>query len=303
MIVYKELSSIGQDLGYDIKTLYSISNSLHKHYITVKIPKRQGGYRALSIPDMPLKCIQKRITEVLLSQMPVSPYAKAYRYGGSAVKNAKPHINKSVVLKLDIKDFFGSILYSSVKEIAFPKERYSENIRILLAMLCYCGDALPQGAPTSPAISNIIMFDFDNTVGAWCKERGIAYTRYCDDLTFSGDFDPKTVIEYVRLELRKKGYFLNAEKTVVARKSNKQIVTGIVVNEKLNIPKQYKKEIRQAVYYCKKFGIENHMAYADITDTPEHYALTLLGKVNYVLSVCPDDKEFADYRKYLKSFI
>ena len=303
MIIYTETSSIEQDLGYDIKTLYSVSCSLRRHYVTIKIPKKQGGYRTLSIPDTPLKCIQKRIAEVLLSQMPVSPYAKAYRYGGSTVKNAAPHINKNVVLKLDIRDFFNSILYSTVKETAFPREKYSENIRILLSVLCYYNDALPQGAPTSPAISNIIMCDFDNTIGSWCGKRNIAYTRYCDDMTFSGDFDPNEIIKYVELELRKKGFFLNNRKTVVARKSNKQIVTGIVVNKKLNIPRQYKKDIRQALYYCRKFGVESHMAYANITDTAERYILKLLGKVNYVLSVCPNDKEFVDYRNYLKGLI
>lgn len=303
MIVYKEISSIEQDLEYDIKTLYSISYSLHRHYHSLKIPKKQGGYRILSIPDMPLKCIQKRIADVLLSQIAISPYAKAYRYGGNNIKNATPHINKDIVLKLDIRDFFDNILYSTVKQKAFPKEKYSENIRILLSMLCYYNDALPQGAATSPAISNIIMCEFDNTVGSWCRKRGIAYTRYCDDMTFSGDFNPNEVIKYVRFELRKMGYFLNNKKTIVAHKSNKQIVTGIVVNQKLNISKKYKKDIRQAIYYCKKFGIENHMTSVNINDSTEGYILKLLGKVNYVLSVCPNNIEFIDYRKYLKGLI
>ncbi len=303
MIIYTEISSIEQDLGYDIKTLYSISYSLRRHYISIKVPKKQGGYRILSIPDTPLKCIQKRIADVLLSQMPVSPYAKAYRYGGSVVKNAAPHINKDIVLKLDIRDFFNSILYSTVKENAFPKEKYAENIRILLSVLCYYNDALPQGAPTSPAISNIIMCEFDNTIGSFCEKHSISYTRYCDDMTFSGSFNPKEVVTCVESELKKMGLFLNKKKTIVARRSNKQIVTGIVVNKKLNVPRQYKKDIRQALYYCKKFGVENHMASANINDTPEHYILKLLGKVNYVLSVCPNDKEFIDYRKYLKGLM
>ena len=292
MIVYKEISSIEQDLEYDIRTLYSISYSLHRHYHSIKISKRQGGYRVLSIPDMPLKCIQKRIADVLLSQITISPYAKA-----------TPHINKDIVLKLDIRDFFNNILYSTVKEKAFPKEKYSENIRILLSMLCYYNDALPQGAPTSPFISNIIMCEFDNTVGSWCGKHGVAYTRYCDDMTFSGNFNPNEVIKYVRFELRKMGFFLNNKKTIVAHKSNKQIVTGIIVNKKLNIPRKYKKDIRQAIYYCKKFGVYNHMESANINDTVESYILKLMGKVNYVLSVCPNDKEFMGYRNYLKSLI
>ena len=94
-------------------------------------------------------------------------------------------------------------------------------------------------------ISNIIMRDFDNKIGAWCYEHEIAYTRYCDDMTFSGDFDPKLVIHLVKSELKKLGLFLNDQKTVVVRKGQKHSVTGIVVNEKLSAPSKYKKKIRQ----------------------------------------------------------
>lgn len=101
-------------------------------------------------PDPLLKHIQRQILRVLLVHMPVSPYATAYRYGGSTLCNAAPHVGKPCVLKLDIRHFFDSILYSAVKETAFPAEVYAENLRILLAMLCYGWDRLPQGAPTSP---------------------------------------------------------------------------------------------------------------------------------------------------------
>ena len=208
MIVYRELSSLVRDLGIPAGTLYAVSNTLDRHYIRRQLPKSSGGVRELSVPDPLLKHIQRQILRVLLVHMPVSPYAMAYRYGGSTLCNAAPHVGKPCVLKLDIRHFFDSILYSAVKETAFPAEVYAENLRILLAMLCYGWDRLPQGAPTSPCITNILMRDFDNEVGAWCRERQIAYTRYCDDMTFSGDFARDEVLRCVEPRLRALGFYL-----------------------------------------------------------------------------------------------
>ena len=93
--------------------------------------------------------------------------------------------------------------------------------------LGYYKDVLPQGAPSSPAITNLIMFSFDEHLGQWCRERNIAYTRYCDDMTFSGDFDPAEVTDFVRSELKKLGFLLNEQKTQVQRPGWQQSVTGI----------------------------------------------------------------------------
>ena len=201
MIVYRELSSLERDLGINAKTLYAGSNNISKHYHKAQLSKKSGGYRNLAVPDEVLKSIQKQIAEILLIHMPVSRYAKAYQFGSSTLSNAKHHVGKQVVLKLDILHFFDSIQYSTVKDKVFPAQIYAEPLRILLTMLCYHKDALPQGAPSSPAITNIILYGFDELVGQWCRERGISYTRYCDDMTFSGDFDPAEVIRFVRLEL------------------------------------------------------------------------------------------------------
>ena len=299
MIVYRELSSLEQDLGISAKTLYAVSNNLSKHYRKAKLPKKNGGFRNLSVPDEVLKSIQKQIAEVLLIHMPVSRYAKAYRFGSSTVRNAKHHVVKQVVLKLDILHFFDSIRYSTVKDKVFPEEIYAEPLRILLTMLCYHKDALPQGAPSSPAITNIILYEFDEQIGRWCRERGIAYTRYCDDMTFSGAFDPAEVIRYVRLELKKMGFLLNEQKTRIQHPGQQQTVTGIVVNEKLSIPANYRRKLRQELYYCKKFGIQEHLHKIDLEIPENTYRIQLLGKVNYVLQVHPNDKDMLDARKWL----
>lgn len=299
MIIYRELSSLEQDLGITAKTLYAVSNSLSKHYHKVNLLKKNGGFRKLSVPDEVLKLIQKRITDTLLIQMPVSRYAKAYQFGSSTIRNAKLHVGKQIVLKLDILHFFDSIGYTTVKDKAFPAEIYAEPLRILLTMLCYHKDALPQGAPSSPAITNIIMFDFDELIGQWCRNRGISYTRYCDDMTFSGNFDPNEVIQLVRTELKKMGFLLNEQKTHIQRTGQQQVVTGIVVNEKLSIPATYRRELRQDLYYCQKYGIQEHIKKTGLDISEETYRMHLLGKVNYVLQVHPKDAAMLDARKWL----
>ena len=165
-------------------------------------------------------------------------------------------------------------------------------------MLCYYKESLPQGAPTSPAITNIIMYDFDETVGAFCNKKKISYTRYCDDMTFSGDFDEREIIGFVRSELLKLGLFLKKRKTAVIPATKRQTVTGIVVNEKLNLTKGYKKNIRQEMYYIKKFGLDEHLNKRGLTDKHQ-YLLSLRGRIAFVLQTVPNDREFLEYQKFL----
>lgn len=299
-ILYQELSSLEHDLGVKARTLYAMSNRLGKHYHPVRLPKADGSYRLLYVPDEPLKRIQRKIQNVLLVDCELSPYATAYRYGGSIIKNARPHVGKDRILKLDIRNFFDSIRYSTVKDRVFPSERYSEKNRILLTMLCYYRDALPQGAPTSPAISNIIMRDFDNAIGAWCAKRGIVYTRYCDDMTFSGPVNADEVASLVRQRLAADGFRLNERKTKCIDSHHRQTVTGIVVNSKENTAISYRKQLRQEMYYCQKFGIESHLLRIGIDSSPDQYLRRLSGKINFVLSVSPDHKEMEGYKQWVK---
>ena len=300
MIVYRELESLELDLGFSAKTLYGLSNNIEKHYRNAYIPKRDGSKRKLSVPDLILSKVQRSIADNILAGYPVSKYAKAYKTGSSVIHNALPHVRKKKILKLDIDAFFDHILYSQVKDVVFYKEKYSEPIRVLLTMLCYYKDSLPQGAPTSPAITNIIMYDFDETVGAFCNEKSIAYTRYCDDMTFSGDFDEKEVISFVKNELSKLGLHLKNRKTSVIPATKRQRVTGIVVNEKVNVAKEYKKKIRQELYYIRKFGLDGHLNKIGVFDQ-EKYLLSLKGRIAFVLQTMPNDGEFTEYQKMLHS--
>lgn len=298
MIVYREAASLARDLGVEVRTLYALSNSLPAHYHTVEIPKKDGGVRRLTVPDEALKRVQRAILHRLLVHMPVSPCAAAYRFGGGAVRGAARHVGSRQVLRLDIQHFFDSVRYSAVKDAVFPPEIFSEPLRVLLTMLCYYRDSLPQGAPTSPAIVNILLRDFDRRVGAWCRAREITYTRYCDDLTFSGE-DLTGVRPMAEAELRALGFFLNDHKTRLRSAGRRQTVTGLVVNEKVSVPREKRRAIRQAVYCCRRFGVEGHLERTGETLSPEVCLDRLLGQVGYVLQADPGCAWAPEARRWL----
>ena len=304
MIVYTEFRSLEQDLGIPIRTLFALSNNISAHYRSVTLKKKDGGERVLSVPDPILKKVQRAIASTLLTHQPISPYASAYRYGASVQANALPHVGQRMLLKLDIKHFFDSITYSDVKDRCFPAQRFSEPIRILLTMLCYYKDALPQGAPSSPAITNIIMRESDGIIGEYCRAHGIRYTRYCDDMAFSGEkIDVRELTELVRKELLHHGFFLNEKKTVLAVSGMRQSVTGIVVNSRADVPREYKDRIRQEIYYCKKFGVEEHLRRTGSELEPRAYLTSLLGRISFVLHTRPDLEQFKGYREYVKRLL
>ncbi len=298
MIVYRETSTLARDLGIDVRTLYAVSNSLPAHYRLVQIPKRDGGRRQLAVPDESLKRIQRSIQRNLLARMPVSAHATAYRCGSGAVRNAARHVGQREVLRLDIRRFFDSVRYTAVKETVFPPEIFSEPLRILLTMLCYYRDGLPQGAPTSPAIVNILLRDLDERLGAWCRERGVTYSRYCDDLVFSGQI-LDGVREKAEEELQTLGFFLHEGKTCLRRDGRRQMVTGLVVNHGLHVPAEDRRAVRQAVYYCRRFGVEDHLRRTGREETPQAYLDHLLGWTGYILMADPSDAAAERDRQWL----
>lgn len=338
MIVYRELSTLENDLGIPAGVLYAVSNTLSSHYRTVKIPKKDGGFRTLRVPDRLLSHIQRRIYRVLLISRPVSAYGVAYRPGTSLVSGAGRHCasfrrkNAAVcrdvapgstpestpesapetvcpesgqafwgasLLKLDIRDFFDSILWAHVKEYAFPAEIFSEPLRVLLTNLCYDGDRLPQGAPTSPAISNLVMADFDAELGAFCESRGIVYTRYSDDMCFSGAVEPGVILPLVQGLLRQKGMFLNHRKTAFIPCGHRQTVTGLVVGERPSVPRKIRRTLRQELYYIRKYSLEDHLRTLGFPCSPAEYRRHLLGRIAFVLSVHPEDTALLQAKAWL----
>ena len=283
-----------------IKTIYSISNNIEKNYKVYKIKKRNGKYRTIYEPNLVLKHIQKQILINILNNKSISKYAKAYHKEISLKDNAIPHINKKIILKLDIKNFFESISFLDVYNACFSIEYFPKSVGFILTYLCTYDNHLTQGSPTSAYISNLIMKEFDEEIGNWCNINGISYTRYSDDMTFSGNFNPSELIIKIRKMLYKLGLELNNDKIHIVNKSQSQSVTGIIVNEKLQVNAKYRNKIRQEIYYIKKFGLKSHLNKCNININELKYLDKLYGRILYVLQINKFDQEFLKYKKFIE---
>lgn len=286
-----------------IRTLYSITNNIKDNYKIYKIEKKNGKYRTIYEPKSLLKHIQKQILNNILENKKISKYATAYHKGISLKDNAISHINKEIILKLDIKNFFDNISFYDIYNSCFPIEYFPKSVGMLLTSLCTYNGKLIQGSPTSSYISNLVMKEFDEILGLWCDKNNISYTRYSDDMTFSGNFNPSEIIIKVRKMLYKLGLELNESKIHVINRSNRQIVTGIVVNEKIQVSSKYRNKIRQEIYYINKFGLESHLLNNNIKISHKKYLNILYGKILYVLQINENDEEFIKYKIIIKEIM
>ncbi|WP_430735345.1 retron St85 family RNA-directed DNA polymerase [Halodesulfovibrio aestuarii] len=284
-------------VGYAPQYVMGVANNSTEFYRNFHIAKRNGSRRSISEPLPSLKEIQYWILENILEQLPISPYAKAYRKGYGLRHNARFHRKQDVLVRIDIKNFFPSLQIGLVFNL-FRSLGYSESVAALLSQLCCKDNALPQGAPTSPYLSNVLCKDIDTSLATYAKEKEYRYTRYADDLFFSGAVFPSSLLGFVKLVLAKYQLKINYSKVKVYRKENQQRVTGVVVNNKMQVPRTYRKKLRQEVYYIKKNGLYGHMLHKGITQS--NYLEHLIGKANHILNVNPKDKEALTTLAFLK---
>lgn len=287
-------------LGYSPIYIYAVANSAIDFYYRYRVPKKNGGFREISAPLPNLKEIQRWILDNILYCFEVSPYAKAYIKGKSIKDNVRFHRRQKKVLSLDIKGFYDNLTDWMVYNL-FLDIGYGKDVSMLLAQLCCLEGCLPQGAPTSSVISNVIMKKFDYKIGNICKERKIRFTRYADDMTFSGEFDEIEIIRIVRNNLKELNLRLNDSKTRTRNQGQQQEVTGIVVNHTPQVSKKVRKDIRKNIYYINKYGLESHLNY--IGEERRNYLDHLYGQINYALFINPKDKEMWKYKNFLEEFI
>lgn len=273
-------------LGIKWKSLKKIISNSQKMYYDFNISKRNGGKRKISMPNEVLKEIQALIKEKILEKIKISDKANGFVVNKSIITNAKEHLNKDKILNIDLKDFFPSIHKNRVYYIFKNLCGYNNDVSFCLTNLVTYKNSLPQGAPTSPILSNIVSYMMDIRLDKMSQKLGIKYTRYADDITFSGSYDliNSKLLEYVTTIIEDCGFEINNKKTRFAGKGKKQEVTGLIVNnDKINVPKRYIKEIRQELYYINKFGIKEHRAKVGFEN--KYYKEHLLGKILYVKSV------------------
>ncbi len=231
-----------------------------RQYARFRIPKRQGGSRELSAPRPALKHVQRWVHQHILTELEVHSACHGFARGRSIATNAAPHVQHDLVLKLDLIDFFPSVRSSSVYRL-FRRVGYSASVARLLTSLVTLNGGLPQGSPASPQLANLIATEMDRRLSGFASSHGLIYTRYADDLTFSGPFvahyRAKRMIETI---VRDSGFRPNEAKARYLHRSTRQSVTGIVVNDVVNWPRSRRRWLRQELYYLERFGVDAHLA-------------------------------------------
>ena len=231
-------------------------DQLYRHF---NVPKKSGGIRTIEAPCDKLKAIQRWIKDDILDSFSSSEYATGFKKGKSIVDNARPHVGKELVINLDLKDFFPSIHYADVIRV-FSYMGYRTDVAHLLTKLCTNGkNVLPQGSPASPALSNLISLRLDKRLGQLARKINCTYSRYADDITFSGNKEIRSALPLIIDIITDEGFEINEKKVRLQYAHQRQEVTGLIVNEKLSVSPCVKRELKNAIYYCKKHGVSGHM--------------------------------------------
>ena len=223
---------------------------LEPSYREVRVPKKRGGTRLLHVPDDRTKALQRRVLHRLLARMDSHDAAYGFERGRSIAHNAARHVGRALVLRFDVVDFFPATRAGRIERM-FLRYGWSAEAAALLARLTTHGDGLPQGAPTSPRLSNLVNAGLDEQLTGWIERRHGRYTRYADDITVSFPEnwigEPERTLATVKAAFSRRGYRLHGkEKTSVRRRHQRQVVNGLVVNRKVQLPRRLRRLLRAA---------------------------------------------------------
>lgn len=319
--VYTQALELAETMGISLSELrfLTFNRQVSKviHYKRFNLAKKTGGVREISAPMPRLKRLQYWLKANVLEKVDLHDAAHGFIRERSIVTNALPHVGQSIVINMDLQNFFPTISYRRVKGM-FQRFGYSEEISILLALLSTepkCDEVemdgetffvaqgervLPQGAPTSPVIANIICRKLDRRITDCAKKLGFSYTRYADDLTFSGQQNDSERVQQllwrVRSIIQDEGFILHPDKTKVMRSHQQQEVTGIVVNEKPNLSRKKRKQLRATLFQIEKDGL-NGKHWQESDDVLR----SLIGFVNYYNMIDPG--KAAIYKSQLNRII
>ena len=270
--------------GHDVADLLEVENS-QLHYITSRaqhlypyhrfeIPKRNGLPRTILAPHRTVKILQRKLLQALSLVYRAHPAAHGFVPKHSILTNARPHQGKRFVLNVDLEDFFPSITFPRVRGLFMKRFQMPGPAATVLARIC-CNtgdepDHLPQGAPTSPIISNMICHSMDHALVGFARDHGVFYSRYADDLTFSTNrrpFPDALALEHegdalhlgsalIKIIEEDNGFTLNRGKSRLLSKSRRQVVTGLTVNRRANIPRGFIRELRGILHAWRAYKYE-----------------------------------------------
>lgn len=237
-------------------------------YTPFTIKKKNGDNRYVYAPDARLKNIQRKLANVLNCVYKVKPAAHGFAIDKNIVTNAKNHVRRKYVFNIDLENFFDQIHFGRVRGMLMnpPYSIGPEAALVIAQIVCYKGK-LPQGAPTSPVLTNMICAPLDTQFTKLAKKYNLCYSRYADDITFSSyrEAFPKEIVytdlggvhigEELQNILTKNSFQANQDKTRIFDYRKRQEVTGLVVNRIVNIRRNYIKKIRAILFHCEKYGI------------------------------------------------
>lgn len=295
------------------RNLRQLVKSASSYYKYFAIKKRRGGLRRIMSPYNELRDVQTWIKENILDKIELPNCVKAFVKGRNIMENAKMHEGRKYILKVDITNFFESIGVRQVY-VAFRKMGYDRSVAAWLANLCTAKiedykyeqledqeeiqklfndlyhksePFLVQGAPTSPGLANIICNRMDKRMMGLANKHGFTYSRYADDMTFSADKkDRLPKVSMIRKIVETEGFHLNEEKIELLHEGNRQIVTGLLVDNHVRVPGRYKKDIKRHIHFCLKYGGREH--FHRIAPGKAFGKEWLAGRIRYIHSVEPE---------------
>lgn len=256
--ILENVDDLSHALRLPKEVILKFSFNNDKYYHRVEMKKKTGGIRHIESPLRELKAIQRWVLRTILDKLSPSVYAKGFVRGKSILDNAKPHEGNQYVLNLDLQDFFTNVKASHVYTL-FKNIGYNNNIAFILTSFCTKGGYLPQGAPTSPALSNLVCLRLDHRISTYCKKRALTYTRYADDLCISGN---KILILQKASYLIKdiicnEGFIINSKKEKFLGPKVRREVTGLTVTPKITIRKKNYCIYRKRIYDLVRNNIPN----------------------------------------------
>lgn len=279
-----DISQLADYLHVSVGYLMQLNSTISREYFTKKVPKKSSGFRIIEAPSVKVKGIQAWILRNILDKVVSSPYSTAYRKGCSIVNNVNPHQNGLFFLAFDLKDFFPSIYEKRIVGI-FNSLGYSRSISVFLAHLCTFRGHLPQGAVTSPALSNMVAYNLDLRLGGYASKKKFAYTRYADDITFSSG--NRNVLssskQYIERIIKSENFKINVEKTHFAGPGTRCNVTGLVKNNSepgFSVGKKKKNHMKSVIFnlLVNNRIIDNHYPSMNSVECWIRYASMVEGK-------------------------
>lgn len=293
------------------------------HYKRFKVKKKRGGYRIIQSPEDSLKYLQKWILINILDKVSSHDCSKGFDKRDCTKENAEAHLGQTAILKIDLLRFYDSVNERRVYGI-FKSIGYHSNLAVYLAKICtvepdanflasfrkgeqelksaivHNGEGLlPQGAPTSPKLSNLIARRLDARLYGLAKKNNLIYSRYADDITFSGELGVLIKVKKIVYKvIVQENLFVNYKKTKIIKKGGRFFVTGLSVNNEIvSIPRKLKNNIEHHLFHCTKNGVQNHLNASQIKN--RNFKDWLLGNIAYVFSVekAVGQKYFDDYNK------